>query len=477
MAVPDSQDSRDSLSALPPELAGQRIAVLGVAREGVATAKWLIARGTIPAVCDRLPQAEVRAAHDELSKLGVSDWRLGDTYLDSLGDFDVVFRTPLLPAADPKLEAARAAGVTVTSQTKLFLELCPAPVIGVTGTKGKGTTAGMIRAMLETAGRRSFLGSNIGKPPLEFLDDLTAEDVVVLELSSFQLEDLEQSPHVAVVTNLTADHLDRHTSIEEYRAAKRSIVAFQGADDLAVLNQDDPGSKELSEFAGGPIAWFSVKRPVSDGAYVEKDELRLVFGEDQGAICRADELLVPGPHNRANALAASVAAAAVGVKRDAMRTAIQRYRGLPHRLEFIGEHGGVKFYNDSYATNPTATIPAIQSFDAPLVLIVGGQGKGLEYDDLAKAVLERQVRGIVTIPPEGEKIEAALINVAEHAGRPVPDIQPITKPEEIVPAAVKLARPGDVVLLSPAATSFGWFESYTERGKFFTDAVRQMERA
>ncbi len=471
MAAPAA---KDSAPALPLELTGQRIAVLGVAREGIATVRWLVKHGAVPAVCDRMSRDELGATYAELAKLGVSDWRLGDDYLDALGDFDVVFRTPLLPVNDPRLTAAREAGVTVTSQTKLFLALCPAPVIGVTGTKGKGTTAGLIHAMCEAAGRSSFLGGNIGRPMLEFLDELGAADTVVLELSSFQLEDLERSPHVAVVTNLTADHLDRHESVEEYHAAKRSIVRFQGADDLAVLNQDDSGTKALSEFAGGPLAWFSIRRPVSDGAYMEKDELRLVFGEDHGAICRADELLVPGPHNLANALAASVAAAAMGVPREAMRTAIKHYRGLPYHLEFVGEHGGVRYFNDSYATNPTATIPAIESFEQPLVLVLGGQGKGLEYDDLAKTILERQVRGIVTIPPEGEKIEAALINVAELSGRPVPDIQPIASQEEIVPTAAKLARPGDVVLFSPAATSFGWFENYTKRGEFFTAQVKAL---
>ena len=477
MAAPDSK------SALPKELAGKRIAILGVAREGLATARWLIECGAVPAVCDRLPQSELGPAYEELSALGVSDWRLGEDYLDGLMEsgkpvFDVVFRTPLLPANDTRLAEARAAGVTVTSHIKLFFELCPAPVVGVTGTKGKGTTAGLLHEMLKAAGRQSFLGGNIGRPPLEFLGKLKADSVVVLELSSFQLEDLEQSPHIAIVTNVTADHLDRHESVEEYRAAKRPILAYQGADDLAILNQDDSGTKALSEFAAGRLAWFSIRRPVSDGAYVDDPgpdgTLQLAFGDDPGEICRTDDLVVPGPHNRANALAASVAAAAVGVPRDAMRTAIKNYRGLPYHLEFVGEHSGVKFFNDSYATNQTATIPAVESFEQPLVLILGGQGKGLEYDDLAAKILERNVRGIVTMPPEGEKIEAALINLAEHVGKPVPDVQPITKPEEIVPAAVKLAEPGDVVLFSPAATSFNWFESYTKRGEFFTQAVQAL---
>lgn len=468
---------------LPPELVGKRIAILGAAREGSATARWLIDRGLVPVVCDRLTRLELGKTYDELSGLGVTDWQLGKDYLEGLVQdgkplFDLVFRTPQLPAHDDQLEAARAAGVTVTSLTKVFFDLCPCPIVGVTGTKGKGTTAGLLHEMLKAGGQESFLGGNIGNPPLEFLDDLTRDSIVVLELSSFQLEDLERSPHVAIVTNVTADHLDRHKSVEEYRAAKRPIVAYQDADDLAILNQDDPGAKAMAEFAGGPVAWFSVHRPVSDGAYVDtssgSDSLTLAFGNDTGEICRADQLLVPGPHNRANVLAASVAAARFGVSRQAMRAAAIAYRGLPYHLEFIGEHNDVKFYNDSYATNQTATIPAVESFEQPLVLIVGGQGKGLEYDELAKAILGREIRVVVTMPPEGERIEAALINVAEEAGTALPDIQPIATKEEIVPTAVKLAQPGDVVLFSPAATSFNWFESYTKRGEFFSAAVRDL---
>jgi UDP-N-acetylmuramoylalanine--D-glutamate ligase len=464
----------DFARALPPELEGKKVAILGVAREGIATAKWLAGRGLVPTICDRLPREDLGKAYDELSGIGVSDWRLGEDYLDSLTDFDVVFRTPLLPANDDNLEKAREAGVIVSSQTKLFFELCPAPIVGVTGTKGKGTTAGLLHAMLKAGGKDSYLGGNIGTPPLEFLDQLTKDSIVVLELSSFQLEDLERSPQVAIVTNVTADHLDRHESIEEYRAAKRPILAYQDADGLAILNQDDQGAKDMAEFAGGQVAWFSVHRPVSDGAFAEGGKLQLAYGDDPGDICDANQLLVPGPHNRANVLAAAVAAARLGVDRESMRAAAIEYRGLPYHLEFVGEHDDVKFFNDSYATNQTATIPAIESFDAPLVVIVGGQGKGLEYDELAKAILEREIRAVITMPPEGERIEAALIDAATEAGKTVPDIQPVKNKDEIVPLAVKLAKPGDVVLFSPAATSFNWFESYVKRGEFFTQAVKAL---
>ena len=474
MATPDSK------SALPKELAGKRIAVLGVAREGLATTKWLIERGAVPAVCDRLPQSELGPAYEELSALGVSDWRLGDDYLDGLVQdgrpvFDVVFRTPLLPANDTRLAEARAAGVTVTSHIKLFFELCPAPVVGVTGTKGKGTTAGLLHEMLKAGGRQSFLGGNIGKPPLEFLGKLKVDSVVVLELSSFQLEDLEQSPHIAIVTNVTADHLDRHESVEEYRAAKRPIMAYQGADDLAVLNEDDPGAKAMAEFAGGRVAWFSLRRPVSDGAYAAEDgKLQLAFGSDPGEICPAGQLLVPGPHNRANVLAAAVAAARFGVPRDAMRRAATTYRGLPYHLEFVGEHDGVKFFNDSYATNPTATIPALQSFDEPLVLTAGGLDRGLDFDELAEQVLASPVRVLVSLGEAGQRLAKQVAELAAATDRSAPESVPVADKESLKTMLQKTVQAGDVVLFSPAAPSFDWFDNYTVRGKFFTELVKKL---
>lgn len=459
-------------------LNGKRVAVLGVGVEGSATIRWLLAHGVTPAVCDRSDRKTLGATYDELTKLGVTDWRLGTDYLKKLKDFHVIFRTPLLPFARPELQAARQAGVTVTSQTKFFFEHCPSRIVGVSGTKGKGTTAGLIHRMLEAAGKTAYLGGNIGTPPLEFLDKLQASDIVVLELSSFQLEDLEHSPHIAVLTNLTVDHLDRHQTIEEYHQAKTSLVRHQVAADLAILNAEDEGSKAMAELAGGRIHWFSHRREVTPGTYVEEDSVRLKLDEKAETVCAVSDIVVPGRHNLENVLAATLAAAELGVPVAVMSQVIKDYRGLPYHLEFIGEHGGVRYFNDSYATNPTATIPAIESFDSPLVLILGGAAKQLDYTELADVIVQRPeqavVKALVVIPPEGERIAAAVSEAAKRAGKLAPSVITVTNKAEIVPKAADLAASDDVVLLSPATASFGMFNDYVERGRFFTEAVNAL---
>ncbi|MSU75958.1 UDP-N-acetylmuramoyl-L-alanine--D-glutamate ligase [Patescibacteria group bacterium] len=461
-------------ATLPESLTEKKIGVLGLGVEGSATARWLIDRGASITVCDRASEDELGAAYEELSELGVTNWRLGDDYLKNLTDFDVVFRTPLLPMSDSALVAAREEGVVVTSHIQLFMELCPAPIVGISGTKGKGTTAGLIHAMLQAGDKKSFLGGNIGNPPLEFLDQVTADSIVVLELSSFQLEDLDQSPHVAIITNLTSDHLDRHASVEEYRQAKRSLVTHQRPDDLTILNADDAGAKAMAEHTGGLVEWFSTRKPVSPGAWIENEQVHLETESVTADVCAVSDIPVPGKHNQANVLAASIAVASFNVTPEQMKLAIVEYHGLPYHLEFIRDKNGIRFFNDSYATNPTATIPAVESFDDPVVLIVGGSEKGLDFSELAETIVSRTIRGLVTIPPEGEQIVKSVTLAAKTAGKPVPPIKPVTKKEAILSAALELAEAGDVVLLSPAAASFGWFENYSARGAFFTDSVHAL---
>lgn len=461
-------------STLPESLTGKKIGVLGAGREGAATAQWLLGQGADVTVADRSSKEELGETYQDLSKAGVVDWRLGAEYLEDLDDFDIVFRTPFLPANDSALEAARHAGVTVTSHTKLFMELCPAQVIGITGTKGKGTTAGLVYAMLEKAGRKSFLGGNIGKPPLEFLDEVTEDSIVVLELSSFQLEDLDRSPHVAVVTNLTSDHLDRHGSVEEYQAAKRSLVAHQTSDDLTILNADDAGATAMEEFATGQIQWFSTKKSVSIGATIKKGTVRVDVPDLKADVCTVDEIPVPGTHNQANVLAACLAATACEVTPDQMKQAIITYRGLPYHLEFIREKDGVRFFNDSYAANPTATIPAVESFTDPLVLIVGGLDRGLDFDGLAGRILDSPTRELFLLGDAGQRLGKTITVLAKEREVAEPELHTIERKEDLAAELAKVITSGDVVLFSPAAPSFDWFNNYTERGAFFTDLVNAL---
>lgn len=440
------------------ELIGKRCGVLGAGREGIATARFLIDHGAVVTVCDR--------ATDATAPLKVS-WRRGPEYLANLTDFDIVFRTPGLPYLSPVIQAARAAGVIVSSHTKLFFELCPAPVIGVSGTKGKGTTCGLITSILAAAGKDVRFGGNVGTPPLEFLAELNPDSYVVLELSSFQLQDLEQSPHIAVLTNLTVDHLDHHATVAEYHAAKQSLVAFQRPDDTAVLNCESPALHAFDQLGKGRKWHFGRQSHPVPGAYVAAGKVVVETMTERLEVCDVARIRLPGPHNLENVLAACAATHAAGVGPAPMHRAIGEYQGLPHHLEVVAEVGGITFVDDSYATNPTATIPALQSFEKSIVLIVGGSEKGLDYTELAQAITDRQVKALVAIPPEGERISAAVT-----AFRPGLPITTVTRKEEIVPAARTLAEPGDIVLLSPAAASFGMFANYRQRGEYFAEQVR-----
>ncbi|MEX2043471.1 MAG: UDP-N-acetylmuramoyl-L-alanine--D-glutamate ligase [Patescibacteria group bacterium] len=466
------------------ELRGRTVAVLGAGVEGVSSAKWLLRQGAVVTMCDRRSRKTLapvikeldrlpRAVRPDGSKAPVA-WRFGTTHADRLGGFDVVLRTQSRRYLGPHIQRALKDGVRVTSMTKLFFERNPARrTIGVTGTKGKGTTSSLIAKMLRAAGKRVWLGGNIGQSPLDFLHRIRPADIVVLELSSTQLQDLRCSPDVAVVTNVTADHLDYHRSVREYRSAKRPITRYQRRSDVAILNADDPGSRP---FAKDParVRWFSTRKPAGGSPKPDallEDGWLVVRGK---RLLRESELKVPGEHNRQNVLAAALAASEFGTAPSAAAKAAKAYRGLPYHLEFLGTKRGVRYFNDSYATSETAAIPAVASIDTPLVLIVGGRGKGLRSDALAAAVAKQDVRGIVAIPPEGTAIVRSIRRAYRRADKPLPKIVIVRRKERIVPAARELARRGDTVLLSPAATSFGWFENYTERGRFFTEQVKRI---
>lgn len=456
------------------ELAGKKLAVIGAGREGAALTRWLLAKGNQVTVCDTRSARLLEPVHAELSKAGAS-WRLGQGYLEKLTDFDVIFRSPGVPFLTPQLQAAAKAGVELTSQTKLFFARCPALIIGVSGTKGKGTTAGLLTAILKKAGQPVHLGGNIGTPPIEFLDSLAVNDLVVLELSSFQLQDLTASPHIGILTNLTLDHLEYHRDEAEYHRAKHSLLTHQQAGDYAILNADDDGSQELTGLGQGTKLQFSHHHPVAAGAFVEQEKVTIKLPEGQTTVCSVADIPIPGRHNLDNVLAASLAATLLNVPPGRIAKAIRGFHGLPYHLEFIGEKNGVRFYNDSYATNQTAAIPAVESFNQPTVLIVGGHDKKLDYGELAETIVRHPVKALVLIKPVGQQIAAAVAQAAARAGRPAPTQHFITAKEEIVPAAVGLAEPGDVVLLSPAAASFGLFKGYKDRGAYFTEQVKQLK--
>lgn len=382
--------------------------------------------------------------------------------------FDKVLRTP--PLAPSKL-----AGVAnVTSGTREFFAECPAPIIGVTGTKGKGTIASIIAEILKAAGKTVHLVGNIGKPALDVLPDVKPDDIVVYELSSFQLWDLAQSPHTAVISVIEPEHLDVHRDVDDYYQAKANIRRYQTIDDSCFYHPTNEIAKELAD-TGGPNdpsereLWRSKSSRYAipdDGAVYVRENTFFVRSQQ---ICSLDNLHLPGQHNVENACAAISAALEYTHDYEAVASGLDGFKGLPHRLQRVGEKGGVTYYDDSIATTPGSAIAALKSFEAPKILIVGGSDKGANFAPLAREVMKQDVRHVVTIGAMGPVIAEEL----RKAG-----YGDITETEELMPGVVKmasqLARKGDAVILSPSCASFDQYKNYADRGDQFTAAVMKL---
>jgi UDP-N-acetylmuramoylalanine--D-glutamate ligase len=442
------------------DLRSQRIALLGFGVENQALARFLHGHGIRFSVCDATSKNMQRAPWPY-----INTWHLGSNYLQQLNDYDLLLRTPGIPTLHPRLQEARGHGATTSSQTQLFFSLCPCPILGITGTKGKGTTTTLLSKLLENSTqRRLFTGGNIGQPPIAFLDDLNAVDLTILELSSFQLQDLQKSPAIALVLSITQDHLDYHRDRAEYIEAKKSICRHQTSDDVLIINDDCPTAKSFAVASTAQLWRFSTHREVQIGAWIAAGHIFLRYPTGPAiAICPTSAIQVPGRHNWENICAAVTAAAAAGAQPDSMGKTIANFHGLPHRLEYLGEHNGVAYYNDSLATTPDATIAALRAFDRPIILIAGGASKSADFDALGQTIATANVRSVVLIGAEGPRLERA-IRQANYDGELIatcPDL------ENAVELAKQKAQPGDIVLLSPACASFDLFASYKERGELF----------
>jgi len=464
-------------------LKGKKVAVLGLSIEGIATVRYLVKEGARVTACDKNLSEELGENLKRIKKLDVS-LRLGKDYLKNLDQFEILFRTPGMPLWYPELITAKRAGVQLSSQTKLFFNLCPCSIIGVTGTKGKGTTASLIFEILKTADKNVFLGGNIGNPPIEFLEKLTPQSWVVLELSSFQLEDLKISSHIAVVLNITSDHLfsvakdspNYHLSQKDYVKAKENIVKFQKKEDYAVLNFDYQSSRKFSKLTSGQIHYFSRRKEVK-GAYVKTN--RIFLSKDKRLLIgKTKDLILPGAHNWENVNAAICAASLAGVSVLTIRKAVFNFKGLEHRLEFVREVGGVKYYNDSFSTTPETAIAAIRAFKKPIILIAGGSEKGLDYTELGKEIVKSSVKTLILIGQIANKIEKAVFRNQQSAisNQQLKIIRNLKTMNEIVRTASEYAEPGNVVLLSPASASFDMFKNYKERGRQFKNEAAKIQK-
>ena len=448
---------------------GKKVAILGVSLEGTDSARYFVSLGAKVFCCDRRSKAQIGDRVNELEKQGVV-LRLGSAYLHNLEEYNLLVRTPGMSLRLPELVTALKSGIKITSQTKLLLELAPCPIIGVTGTKGKGTTATLIAELLSNAGYRVYLGGNVGQPLLSRLPEMTPADLLVLELSSFQLEDGDCSPQVAVVLTVGSDHLANfdplstnfHQSQAGYVDAKKNLVRFQKAEDLCVVNADDPVANSFSKFTKAQVVRYSTTTKDSD-AGVNKNYLVLKMKGMMTPIIPLTEIKLRGRHNWENILAACLVAQRYEVPVQTMQKVISSFAGLPHRLEKVATVSGITFYNDSFSTTPETAIAAIRSFTEPIILIAGGSEKGADFTKLGEAISKSPVQMAILIGDMAPKIETAIRKFSPH----LKIITGLTTMKQIVTKAFSEARPGSVVLLSPAAASFGLFKNYKDRGNQF----------
>jgi UDP-N-acetylmuramoylalanine--D-glutamate ligase len=448
------------------DFAQKRVTVVGLGVEGVDTVRYLASHGAEVTVSDAKTRERLAERVEEVADLPVR-LSLGGNHRGALRGADAVFVSQGVPLDLPALVEARKGGVPVWSMLTLFMELCPGPIVGVTGSSGKTTTTALLGEMFRADDKPVFIGGNIGIGLLDHLEEIRAYTWVVLEVSHTQLQMASRSPHVSCLLNVTPNHLDRF-GWDEYRELKRNIYRFQSPEDVAVFGYDDAEARAMAGEASAALVWFSLgERIPGEGVYVRRGEAHYRRGRFDRALFPLEALALPGEHNRQNALAAAAVAGACGVTAAAIAGAVDSFRGVPHRLERVGEADGVAYYNDSIATTPERTLAGIRSFSEPLVLLLGGRDKELPLEGLAREALRRS-RAVVLFGESAGKLEEALraADKGNHAR-----IVPVRTLAEACEAARAAARPGDVVLLSPACTSFDAYDNFERRGEHFRSLV------
>ena len=447
-----------------------RILIIGAARQGVALARYLSARGAQVILNDARSAEALQAARASLADLPI-EWALGGHPLSLLDGVDQVCPSGGVPLDLPLVAEARRRGIPLSNDSQIFLEASPCKTIGITGSAGKTTTTTLVGRMAQAVFPHCWVGGNIGNPLITDVERMSPPDVAVMELSSFQLEVMSRSPQVAAVLNVTPNHLDRHGTMEAYTLAKKRILDFQGPDDTAILGRDDPGAWALADSVQGALVSFGLRQPPRGqvGTFLHGEQIALWDGESARDLFPVRIIRLRGQHNLSNVLAACAIAHAAGISPDTMRFGVDGFSGVAHRLEFVRSWGGADWYNDSIATAPERTIAAIRSFDEPLVLLLGGRDKNLPWDDLAALVRQRVKHAILF----GEA--AGLI--ADAIGGPggcLHSLRHCENLEQAVQSAAEIVESGDVVLLSPGGTSFDAFRNFAERGEQYRKWVNQL---
>lgn len=453
----------DTRRLLEFDFADKRVTVVGLGVEGVDIVRFLSRHHAEVTVSDSKTRERLAERLHDIERLGVN-LSLGTNDEAAIAAAEALFVSQGVPLDLPQLKTARDHGVPLMSMVGLFFELCPGPIVGITGSSGKSTTTALVNEMLKADDRDIFVGGNIGVGLLDHLADIRPYTWSVLEVSHTQLQIVERSPHVAAVLNITPNHLDRF-HWDDYRALKARILAFQEADDIAVLGYDNAETRALAGRVHGRLVWFSMTEAAPGNAVFVRDGTSVWRwnGNEQPLFALGDVHL-RGEHNRQNAVAAAAIALACGASPAAVAIGVRAFGGIEHRLEFVAEAGGVSYYNDSIATTPERTLAGIRSFDEPIVLLLGGRDKELPLEDLA-AEAQTRCRAVVLFGESAAKLQGAL---AAAGGLPIVRAETLG---EAVQAAAGLAQPGDIVLLSPACTSYDAYDNFEERGDHFRALV------
>ncbi len=455
---------------------GKRVLIIGAARQGQALARYLNGQSAHVILNDKNSNSEMMELASEFESRGI-ECVFGSHPLDLLDRVEMVCLSGGVPLTLPIVQTAVEHGLPITNDSQIFMESVKADVIiGITGSAGKTTTTTLVGRIAKAAVKapnQAWIGGNIGLPLVEYLDQIQPNDLVVLELSSFQLEQMTISPKVAAVLNITPNHLDRHGTMEAYTAAKAHIIDFQHDGDVAILNREDPGSWKLSDEIHGRLVTFGLKRPKGNlvGTFFDGKELKLQTEEGVVSIMSRDEIVMRGEHNLVNALAACAIAYAAGLPISAMRAGIAGFPGVEHRLEFVRNWRNTQWYNGSIATAPERTMADLRSFTEPIILLLGGRDKNLPWDDLAR-MIHNKVDHVIVFGEAAFKILAAIGLLSP--GEKLTSIACASDFENALYQAAQISEPGDVILLSPGCTAYDAFKDFEERGNYFKKWVNNL---
>lgn len=459
---------------------GKRVLILGAARQGIALARWLARRAAYVTLNDSRQLEALTSAQAALADTNVK-WVVGEHPIELLNEIDLLCISGGVPLTLPIVQEAYKRNISVSNDSQIFMEVVPCNTIGITGSAGKTTTTTLVGEMakrsMQSAESSSihpsaFIGGNIGDPLINYVDEMQKADLAILELSSFQLEQMTISPNIAAVLNITPNHLDRHGTMEAYTNAKAHILDFQNKNDVAVLSRDDDGAWKLRDKVKGKLLAFSLRELDANlnGAYLKDDALILRDGKQEQTLMQRHKIQLRGRHNISNALAAFAIGHAAGFQLEAMLEAVENFRGVAHRLEFVRELNGVKWYNDSIATAPERSMAAIRAFDEPIVLMLGGRDKQLPWDEIAQLIRQR-VKQVVVFGEAGEMIQKTVAGFSGAGGAVLHRAKNL---QEAVGQAAQVAMAGDVVLFSPGGTSFDEFNDFAERGEAFRKWVQEL---